>query len=90
MILSKTQPESFVSVVKRICILHKHSDVTYITLKDQLKYSVDASVVSQDTLSVVQRIIKEILRQTNEILTEKNEPENGLKKPDQKVSENLV
>jgi hypothetical protein len=46
--------------------------VTYITLKDQLKYSTEVSEISQETLSVVQRVIKEILRQTNDIICAKD------------------
>jgi hypothetical protein len=51
---------------------------------------VDSSDISQETITVVQRIIKEILRQTNQIMSEKNASTECASKEGSKVTENFI
>lgn len=89
-ILSISQPSIFVKVVKRICILHKDADIRYITLKDQLKYTTDATDnISQETITVVSRLIKEILRQVNETFIDSKKTETG-EDEENKKPENMI
>ena len=75
--------------------MHKESDISYITLKDNLKYTTDSyGNISNETITVVTRLIKEILRQVNDLFVDDTQAkemdvetatEEKLKKPESMI-----